>query len=299
MIPVLINDKWVSTMTLPIFVAEVSSNHNQDLERSIKFIDTAASVGCGAVKFQLFRIEELFAPEILEKSPMHRARKEWELPVEFLGPLATRCRELGIQFSCTPFYLQAVEELQPHVDFYKIASYELLWSDLLIACARTRKPMVLSTGMATMDEIQGAVATLRSAGCVDLTLLHCVSGYPTPLDQCNLAAIRTLADAFNSKTGWSDHSVSPAVIYRATHRWNAKMIEFHLDLEGEGEEFKTGHCWLPEQIKLTIAIVNQGFSADGNGKKVPTTVELPDRDWRADPVDGLRPFKLVREQWHG
>lgn len=286
-------------MTAPFFVAEVSSNHHRDLERCFRFIDTAAAVGCGAVKFQLFRIEELFAPEILEKSPAHRARKEWELPVEFLPPLSARCQQRGIQFSCTPFYLDAVEELQPHVDFYKIASYELLWSDLLSACARTGKPVVLSTGMATMDEIKTAVDTLRAAGCRDLTLLHCVSGYPTPIQQCNLAAIKTLSASFVCTTGWSDHSVSPAVIYRAVHRWNARMIEFHLDLEGEGDEFKTGHCWLPEQIKEVIAVTAAGLAADGAGEKIPAAAELPDREWRADPIDGLRPLKHVRENWRG
>lgn len=286
-------------MTKPLFVAEVSSNHHRDLERCFRFIDTAAAVGCDAVKFQLFRIEELFAPEILEKSPMHRARKDWELPIEFLSPLAARCRERGIQFSCTPFYLDAVEELLPHVDFYKIASYELLWTDLLTACARTGKPLVLSTGMATMNEINAAVGTVRAAGCHDLTLLHCVSGYPAPLDQCNLAAIKTLAENFTCPTGWSDHSVSPAVMYRAVHRWNARMIEFHLDLEGEGEEFKTGHCWLPEQIQEVIAVTSSGFAADGTGAKIPATAELPDREWRADPSDGFRPLRHIRETWHG
>lgn len=286
-------------MTDPIFVAEVSSNHHRDLQRCFRFIDTAAAIGCGAVKFQLFRIEELFAPEILSKSPTHRARKEWELPLEFLPPLAARCREVGIQFSCTPFYLDAVEELRHHVDFYKIASYELLWTDLLIACANTGKPVVISTGMATMDEIETAVDTLRTAGCKDLTLLHCVSGYPVPISQCNLAAIETLKDIFGCSTGWSDHSVSAAVIYRAIHRWGAQMIEFHLDLEGEGEEFKTGHCWLPEQIQEVFTVISRGFTADGSGDKVPALAEMSDRDWRADSSDGLRPIKAVRESWHG
>lgn len=283
-------------MTKPIFVAEVSSNHHRDLDRCLRFIDTAAEVGCDSVKFQLFRIEELFASEILEKSSVLRARKEWELPVEFLPFLTSRCRELRMQFSCTPFYLQAVEELIPYVDFYKIASYELLWNDLLAACASTRKPVVLSTGMATMDEIGGAVEILRS-GCNDLTLLHCVSGYPSPVNESNLAAIETLADEFNCKIGWSDHSVSPAVIYRAVHRWNASMIEFHLDLDGDGDEFKMGHCWLPDQIKQVIASVEDGFISDGHSDKKPTPSELPDRDWRADPADGLRPLKKLRQQW--
>ncbi|HEY7545693.1 MAG TPA: N-acetylneuraminate synthase family protein, partial [Blastocatellia bacterium] len=252
------------------FIAEVSSNHNRDLNRCLQFIDRAADIGCDAVKFQLFKIRELFAPEILAASEQHRGREEWELPLEFLPALAARCRERRVQFACTPFYLDAVEELFPWVDFYKIASYELMWDELLAACARTGKPVVLSTGMALIEEINHAVEVLRSTGCSDLTLLHCISGYPCPVDECNLAAIETIRRACRCRAGWSDHSVSPAVIYRAVHRWGAEMIEFHLDLEGEGEEFSAGHCWLPDQMAAVIKIVREGLTADGNGEKTPS-----------------------------
>lgn len=283
------------------FVAEVSSNHNQDIDRCFAFIDKATEIGCDAVKFQLFKIEELFAPEILSKSEEHRKRKAWELPLSFLPKLAERCKEKNIKFGCTPFYLEAVGELLPYVDFYKIASYELLWNDLLKACAQTGKPVVLSTGMATMDEIESAVNIFIKSGCKDLTILHCVSGYPAPVSECNLAAIETLRNTFRLSPfasrlnfGWSDHSVTPGVIHRAVHRWDAKMIEFHLDLEGTGAEFSNGHCWLPEEIQPVIEMVHVGFGADGSGDKVPMTSELPDRDWRADPSDGLRPLKFLR-----
>lgn len=279
------------------FIAEVSSNHNQDLSRCLAFIDASAGIGCSAVKFQLFKIEELFAPEVLAKDQELHDRKAWELPVEFLPELAGRCRERGIQFACTPFYLQAVEELYPYVDFYKIASYELLWHDLLRACAQTGKPVMLSTGMATLDEISGAVDVLRNAGCCDLTLLHCVSGYPSPPEDCNLAAIETLRQHFGYPIGWSDHTVNPGVIYRAIHRWGAVAIEFHLDLEGDGAEYETGHCWLPERIRPVVELINTGLTADGNGRKVPSLSELSDREWRADPSDGLRPLLHIREHF--
>ena len=198
------------------FVAEVSSNHNQDLSRCLAFIDKSAEIGCDAVKFQLFKIRELFAPEILAKSKEHSRREAWELPVEFLPVLAARCREAGIQFACTPFYLDAVEELFPYIDFYKIASYELLWNDLLKACAQTGKPVVLSTGMATIDEIKAAADVLANAGCKNLTLLYCVSDYPAPVTECNLAAIETLRKAFSFELsalslqfGWSDPQCEP------------------------------------------------------------------------------------------
>ena len=279
------------------FIAEVSSNHARDLTRSLAFVDAAAAAGFDAVKFQLFRVAQLFAPEILAKSPQHRKRVAWELPLEHLAPLAARCREKGVEFSCTPFYLEAVKQLEPHVAFYKVASYELLWTDLLKACAATGKPVIISTGMAIMPEIKAAVATLESAGAKDVTVLHCVSAYPSPPEQSNLSAIETIRRETGARVGWSDHSRVPAVIERAVHHWNAETVELHLDLDGTGEEYHTGHCWLPDEIAPVIRRIREGLLADGKGFKEPVPAELPDREWRADPVDGLRPFRHVRESW--
>ena len=276
------------------FISEVSSNHGQDLDRSLEFIDRSAQAGCSAVKFQLFRVESLFSSEALAAKPFLLKRKEWELPTDFLPILADRCKNRGIQFSCTPFYLEAVDELEPYVDFFKIASYELLWDDLLIACAQTGKPIILSTGMANVQEIKHAVSVIKSNGCLNPTLLHCTSAYPTPYKDANLAAIQTLRDQTGCEIGWSDHTVEPAVIHRAISRWGATVIEFHLDLDGHGEEYSAGHCWLPEQISDVIRDVKKALGADGNGVKEPVPSELPDRAWRADSSDGLRPLKEVR-----
>jgi N-acetylneuraminate synthase len=279
------------------FIAEVSSNHSRNLDRSLEFIDCAAKIGCTTVKFQLFRIDQLFSPEALKNTEKLRTRTKWELPLEFVPKLAQRCREVGIEFSCTPFYLDAVTELEPYVAFYKIASYELLWDDLLTACARTGKPVILSTGMATIVEIKHAVDVLQRNGCKAPILLHCTSAYPTPYAEANLAAIETIRQATGCEVGWSDHTVEPAVIHRAIHRWGARVIEFHLDLDGKGEEFESGHCWLPDQIAAVIRDVKKGFEADGNGIKEPVPSELSDRLWRADPSDGLRPMKQIRAEW--
>jgi len=282
---------------MPLFIAEVSSNHHRDPERCLEFVDRAAEIGCGAVKFQLFKVRELFAPQILAASEELRRRQEWELPAELLPALAARCRERDILFACTPFSLDAVAELEPHVDFLKLASYELLWDDLLVTCARTGKPVVLSTGMATLEEVAQAVETLRAAGCRELTLLQCVSGYPTPADQCNLAAIETLRRRFACPVGLSDHSASAGVVLRAVHRFDAAVVEFHLDLDGRGAEYAAGHCWLPDEMKAVIEAVRSGLAADGNGVKAPAPAELADRDWRADPSDGLRPLVETRASW--
>ncbi|MGB0619680.1 MAG: N-acetylneuraminate synthase family protein [Myxococcota bacterium] len=287
----------------PRFVAEVSSNHQCDLDRALRFVDRAAEIGCDGVKFQLFRIDELFAPEILRQSATHRARRRWELPERFLAPIAQRCQDRGVAFGCTPFYLDAVNALSPFVDFLKIASYELLWDDLLVACAQTGLPLVLSTGMATLDEVTHAARVIERAGGRDLTLLHCVSGYPAPAAEANLAAIDRLAaidegfDGLRVCSGWSDHTVEPGVIYRAAHAHPTEMIEFHLDLEGEGDEFESGHCWLPYDMQETIARVRTGFRAEGHGDKRPSDVESEERSWRADPSDGLRPLRPLRHQW--
>jgi len=287
----------VSLRRGPLFIAEASSNHAQDLDRALAFVDVAADAGCDAVKFQLFKIERMFAPEILAQSAKHRARRDWELPLAHLEPLATRCGLRGIEFSCTPFYLDAVEELKPFVDFYKIASYELLVTPLLEACAHSGKPVVLSTGMATMDEIKAAAATLRYAGAKDVTLLHCVSAYPAPAGEANLAAIAAIRDATGMAVGWSDHTRRPAVIERAVHHWNAAAVEFHLDLDGKGAEFAAGHCWLPDEIAPVIARIRESLVADGDGFKGPQPSELDDRAWRADPSDGMRPLRAVRATW--
>ena len=282
---------------LPLFVAEVSSNHACRLERCFDFIETSAKIGCSGVKFQLFKIDKLFAKEILEKSEEHRKRTQWELPESFIPEIARKCKEHKISFACTPFYLEAVELLEPYVDFYKIASYELLWSDLLKACAETGKPVVLSTGMASMSEIVNAVEVLECSGCSDLTLLHCVSGYPAPAEQANLSVMNELRRKFSCKIGWSDHTVQEGVIQRAVHKYDADMIEFHLDLDELGAEFAAGHCWLPSQIEELIHNVFIGLDCDGDGIKAPVAAELADRVWRADPEDGLRPFKAIRKVW--
>jgi len=277
------------------FISEVSSNHSQCIDRALQFIDQSAEIGCNAVKFQLFKTEMLFSKEVFKSNPETIKRKQWELPIEFLPVLSRRCKEKGVQFSCTPFYIDAVNELEEYVDFYKIASYELLWDDLIVACVKTGKPLILSTGMATIEEIRHAVEITTLNGCQNLTLLHCTSAYPTPYRDANLAAIETLRNAFGCKVGWSDHTVDSGVINRAINRWGAEVIEFHMDLEGNGEEFDSGHCWLPKNIGHVIKQVRHGLIADGEGVKKPSVSELPDRNWRTDPSDGLRPMKPIRK----
>jgi N-acetylneuraminate synthase len=280
------------------FIAEVSSNHNQSLDRCLQFVDTAANIGCKAVKFQLFKVNKLFHPAVFDQRPEIIERKQWELPPSFLPEIAQRCEERDIDFGCSPFSLEAVDELEPFVNFYKIASYEILWENLLKACATTGKPIVMSTGMADDEEIRSAVETIRSAGCENLTLLHCVSNYPISPEECNLSVIEALRSMFDISIGWSDHSVEPGVLYSAIHRWGASTIEFHLSLEdGEGYEAESGHCWKPDDIESVIHNVRTGFLADGDSNKILSDTERGERNWRTSPSDGYRPLRSVRESW--
>ena len=286
------------------FTAEVSSNHSRDLKRCMDFIEKASFCGCNSVKFQLFKIEKLFSKEILSKSKKHQDRKKWELPLEYIPKLSKYCHDLGMNFSCTPFYLEAVKELEPYVDFYKIASYELLWKDLFIECVKTGKPLVFSTGMSTIAEIKDILDNIKNYKTKDITILKCTSAYPTPANEANLSAINTLKkeledynDFFNLKYGYSDHTVSKNVINRAVNHYNCEFIEFHLDIDGKGAEYESGHCWLPNEIKDVIDNIKNDFISDGNGVFGPTSSELPDRKWRADPSDGLRPIVEIRKNY--
>jgi len=285
------------------FIAEVSSNHNRDIERMKDFIHAANDCGSTGVKFQLFKISKLFAPEILAKSQKHRDRINWELDQKHIPLLSELAHKIGLSFSCTPFYLEAVDILTPYVDFYKIASYELLWLDLFKKCGQSGKPVIFSTGMATIPEVRDAVNVLEYTGTDNITIMHCNSAYPTPVKDVNLSAIVTLQESLstsnNIKFGYSDHTVSPAVIYRAVNRYSVSIVEFHLDIDGKGEEYAAGHCWLPGEISEVIANIKTGFDADGVGEFGPSQSELPDRGWRADPSDGLRPLEKIRETFNG
>jgi sialic acid synthase SpsE len=286
------------------FIAEVSSNHHGNIERMKEFITTSSEIGASGVKFQLFKINQLFAPEILNKSERHRARREWELAEEYIPELANYTHSLGLEFSCTPFYLEAVDIIDPYVDFHKIASYELLWLELFKKCSQTGKPIVFSTGMANFDEIENALKEISKGKTKDITILHCNSAYPTPIEDANLKAIEAIRkkilhwnSKLNLEVGWSDHTVSESVIYRAVHKYNVDFVEFHLDLDGNGEEYKAGHCWLPSQISKVIKNINTGFIADGSQKITSSQSEIIDRDWRADPSDGLRPLIKIRKEF--
>lgn len=234
------------------FIADIGSNHNSSLERALELIQEAKLVGCSAVKFQLFNQE------------INKPQREW-LPLEWLPELRDEAHNLGLQFGCTPFYLKAVEELKPYVDFYKLTSNYGLREKMLrkISSLTTYKDYIITTtGIAiyasyppSMFYESGTwIHRPRSNYSVQFSLLA-VPQYPTKLENAQLKRLRNL-------DGWSDHTRNAGVIYRAVHRYDAKVIEFHLDLDGKGWEYKHGHCWLPAEIAEVIRNVKEGFEAD-------------------------------------
>ena len=287
------------------FIAEISSNHNGQTARALALIDKAAEIGCTAVKFQLFRMDKLYTPEVLAHSRYRflERRRAWELPLEWLPLLAQHSHANGLKFGCTPFYPQAVSQLVQLVDFFKIASYNLLDLNLIKLIAATGKPVILSTGMGHWDEIITAIDALHGNGCSQLTILYCVSKYPcqpTDLNLSEVTHLRRAAEIFGDGCGlgWSDHSASPGIIYRMVIGERLNTVEFHLDLDGAGWEYDIGHCWLPEQMRGVISAINEaarvGYRATPTLRGQVEPVQDNEKFWRADPGDGLRPLKEIR-----
>ena len=278
------------------FIAEIGSNHNKSLKRCYMLIDKAKELGFYAVKFQLFKINKLFSKDAKTIFKQANKKKKRELPLNFLPKIYKYCKKSKIKFSCTPFDLESVETLKKFVDFYKIASYEINWKDLLNACAKTNKPVVLSTGMATLGEVNKAYKTLFKKN-KKVSLLHCVSAYPAKPKSCNLKSIGFLRKKFNCPVGWSDHTVNPLVVYNAIKYQKADLIELHFDLEGSGWEEKEGnhHCWLPNDFKKMLDFINNEKLVEGSYKKRYSIEEKNERKFRADPKDGLRPLKKFRK----
>ena len=149
--------------------------------------------------------------------------------------------------------------------------------------------------MATLKEISSAVKTLKKNGCKDITVLHCVSQYPADIKNCNLKSISFLKKKLKCNVGWSDHTVNPLVINSAIENFGSNIIEFHLDIDGKGYEYNQGHCWTPEKIQPLINFYKNKKKVLGKEKKKYSFDEKKERPWRADPADGLRPFRRLRK----
>jgi N-acetylneuraminate synthase len=258
------------------WVADIGSNHNRSLNRCFKLIDAAKDAGCDTVKFQLFKAD-LWCGESMGSSV---------LPVEWIPTINDYCRKVKIGLACTPVYLEAVDLLEPYVDYFKIGSYEVLWTELIQKCIDTGKPLVISLGLAKIENIRNILAMTSDYN--NITFLHCQSEYPVPPERAALKRIAPLKNMYPVNIGYSDHSAEPGVMFMAA-TMKPSMVEFHLDLDGKGNEFHHGHCWLPQDIKRVIYDVNIMEKANNF-----SIVNSKFRNQMTDPSDGRRPLKEFR-----
>jgi pseudaminic acid synthase len=235
-----INNRVIGPGHPAYIIAEMSANHNRNFEKAVRIIETAKETGADAIKFQTYRPDtitmdcdnECFRVKGThwEGRTLYNLYQEAFTPWEWQPRLKEIADKLGLDCFSTPFDLTAVEFLERmDVSAYKVASFENVDLPLLRTIASTGKPLIISTGMATLGEIEEAVNTVREAGGVGLALLKCTSAYPAPPEEMNLRTIPHLAQAFGVPAGLSDHTLGSAVPVAAVSL-GACIIEKHLTL---------------------------------------------------------------------
>jgi pseudaminic acid synthase len=237
-----ISERLVGSDHPPFIIAEMSGNHNQSLERALAIVEAAAKTGAHALKLQTYTADtmtlDLEAGEFFIDDPnslwhgqsLHKLYQQAYTPWEWHEPIFQKCRELGLIAFSTPFDATAVDFLESlDVPCYKIASFENTDLPLIRKVASTGKPLIISTGMATVAELDETVRAAREAGCRDLVLLKCTSTYPATPENSNLATIPHLRELFNVQVGLSDHTMGVGVSV-ASVAMGATVIEKHFTL---------------------------------------------------------------------
>ena len=290
--------KWKLHHSAPIFIAEASSNHGRDLDARPGLCRRGGRCRLRRGQVPAFQDRPHVRardPGAKPQAPGPRANGNCRSPIWRRWPNTVRRGKSS--FPARPFYLEAVAELAPFVDFYKVASYELAgrrparrpaprpasrW-----CCPPAWRPWTRSSPPPRRLQRRGRArhhpAALRF-GLSDARRRKPIFP-PSPRS----------ATATGCQIGWSDHTRRPAVIERAVHRWGARAVEFHLDLDGKGAEYAAGHCWLPRGDRAgDRAHPRKPSSPTAPASKARSLPNLSDREWRADPADGMRPLKHIR-----
>jgi N,N'-diacetyllegionaminate synthase len=281
-------DVEIGDGTPPYIIAEVGSNHNGDMNLCRQLIDVAAAAGVHAVKFQSWTDASLIAEEEYVRNTEYSDRKKhfgslremvsaYQLTTNQHREAHAQCQARDVAFCSTPFSIEEVDFLEElGVPFFKIASMDIVHLSLLKHVARKQRPVVISTGMATLAEIEQAVETVRAEGNDQIMLLHCVSIYPPELNAIHLRNILTLRQAFDVPVGFSDHTLGTSIPLAAI-AMGACVIEKHFTLDQEMAGWDHAISANPEQLRTIVAEGKNIFWALGQNRRTVSAIEMEKR----------------------
>ena len=269
----------------PYLIAEMSGNHNRSLERALAIVDAAAASGADAIKLQTYTADtmtlDIRAPGFVIDNPtspwagrqLHALYAEAATPWEWHAPIMARAQQWGLHCFSTPFDDTAVDFLESlGVPAYKIASFELTDLALIRRVAATGKPLIVSTGMATLSEIDDAVRAARGAGCRELVLLKCTSSYPATPTDSNIRTIPALRDAFGCEAGLSDHTLGCGVAV-ASVALGATLIEKHFTLARAEGGVDSAFSLEPAEFAMLRVETERAWQSLGQVNFQPTASE--------------------------
>ncbi len=284
-----------------LIIAEAGVNYNGDIETAKQMVAVAAKAGADIVKFQTGKPENSIS--VYAKKAEYQQEttgtaesqlqmcKKIMLPDEDYPELVRACREHHIQFLSTPFDCESVDFLAGFgVSLWKIPSGEITNLPLLLHIAKRREPVILSTGMSTMEEIETAVAVLREHGAGLITVLQCNTEYPTPFRDANIRAMQTIANRLNVQTGYSDHTNGIEVSVAAV-ALGAKIIEKHFTLDRTMPGPDQAASMEPDELKQLVDAIRHTEEALGSGEKLPSESEIKNRDIARKSIVAKRPIK--------
>jgi len=280
-----IGEREIGLHRRPYLIAEMSGNHNQSLERALEIVDAAARTGVDALKLQTYTADSMTidvdAPGFVIKDPkslwagrrLHELYAEAHTPYEWHAPIMKRAAEHGLHCFSTPFDDAAVDFLESlGVPAYKIASFENTDLPLIRRVAATGKPLIISTGMASIAELDETVRAARATGCKDLILLKCTSTYPASPQNTNLLTIPHMRELFDCEVGLSDHTMGVGAAI-ASVAVGATMIEKHFTLRRSDGGVDSTFSMEPEEMRLLATETERAWQALGKVTYGPTEAD--------------------------
>lgn len=287
-----INQRLVGAEAPPLVIAEMSGNHNQSLERALAIVEAAAAAGAHALKIQTYTADTMTldiagsdfvitdTASLWQGKSLYALYQEAHTPWEWHRPIFDRARELGMIAFSTPFDETAVDFLESlNVPCYKVASFENTDLPLIRKIAATGKPMIISTGMATVGELEESVNAARQAGCRDLVLLKCTSTYPAIPNDTHLRTIPHLRQLFNCEVGLSDHTMGIGAACAAT-ALGASVIEKHFTLARADGGVDSSFSLEPIELAALVTETERAWQALGTVRYGTSQTELKSRVFR-------------------